>query len=85
MAIEREPVEVTVEIDGDGLVAGVLRVHDRRGQSATFAYSEGYLRDPRAYPLDPRSSWGLPATRHRPEQRASMPSPMALPTGGGGV
>ncbi|HUY54861.1 MAG TPA: HipA domain-containing protein [Candidatus Nanopelagicaceae bacterium] len=59
MAIEREPVEVTVEIDGDELVAGVLRVHDRRGQSATFAYSEGYLRDPRAYPLDPALQLGL--------------------------
>ena len=47
------PVEVTVEIDGQELVAGTFWVHERGEQSATFRYADGYLRDPRAYELDP--------------------------------
>lgn len=47
------PVEVTIEIDGQELVAGTLWVHRRGGQSATFRYADGYLREPRAYELDP--------------------------------
>jgi hypothetical protein len=35
---EREPVEVTVEIDGRELVAGTLWVHERGGQTASFRY-----------------------------------------------
>jgi transposase len=34
---EREPVEVTVEIDGRETVAGTLWVHERGGQSATVS------------------------------------------------
>ena len=47
------PVEVTVEIDGLELVAGMLWVHERGEQSATFRYSNDYLRNPHAYELDP--------------------------------
>jgi serine/threonine-protein kinase HipA len=50
---EREPVEVTVEIDGRETAAGTLWVHERGGQSATFRYSASYLADPVAYALDP--------------------------------
>ena len=47
------PVEVTVEIDGLELVAGMLWVHERGEQSATFRYSNDYLRNPHVYELDP--------------------------------
>lgn len=50
---EREPVEVTVEIDGREVTAGTLWVHERGGQSATFRYSDSYLTDPAGYALDP--------------------------------
>ena len=56
MATERQPVEVTVEIGGDELVAGVLRVHDRRGQSATVAPSEGCPPLPGSVPASPRTA-----------------------------
>lgn len=45
--------EVTVQIDGVDVVAGSLWTHQGRVESATFAYDPGYLRHPRAYPLDP--------------------------------
>src|ERR1035437_7614680 len=47
------PVEVTLEIDGLELVAGMLWVHERGEQSATFRYSSDYLANPHAYELDP--------------------------------
>ena len=50
---EREPVEVTVEIAGQELVAGTLLVHERGGQTASFRYSDSYLTSPDAYALDP--------------------------------
>ena len=50
---EREPVEVTIEIDGTEVVAGTLWVHERRSQSATFRYAEPYLEHPFAYEIDP--------------------------------
>src|SRR5579862_6343622 len=50
---EREPVEVTVEIDGREVVAGTLWVHERGGQSASFRYADSYLTGSRAYSLDP--------------------------------
>jgi serine/threonine-protein kinase HipA len=49
----REPVEVTVEVDGREIVAGTLWVHERGGQSATFRYASSYLADPGGYDLDP--------------------------------
>jgi serine/threonine-protein kinase HipA len=49
----REPVEVTVETGGHELVAGTLWVHERRGQSATFRYTDQYLAHPYSYDLDP--------------------------------
>jgi serine/threonine-protein kinase HipA len=49
----REPVEVTVEIDGKELTAGTLWVHERGGQSASFRYADSYLTAPTCYPLDP--------------------------------
>lgn len=36
----------TVEIDGLELGAGMLWVHERGEQSATFRYSNDYLRNP---------------------------------------
>jgi hypothetical protein len=50
---EREPVEVTAEIDGQELTAGTLWVHERGGQSATFRYADSYLASPAGYDLDP--------------------------------
>ena len=50
---EREPVEVTVEINGRELVAGTLWVHERGGQTALFRYSDSYLTSPGSYSLDP--------------------------------
>jgi serine/threonine-protein kinase HipA len=49
----REPVEVTVEVDGREIVAGTLWIHERGGQSATFRYAASYLEDPGSYDLDP--------------------------------
>jgi serine/threonine-protein kinase HipA len=53
VAEAREPVEVTVVVGADELVAGTLWVHDRQGQSATFRYDQTYIADSRAYELDP--------------------------------
>jgi hypothetical protein len=50
---EPSPVEVTVEIDGQELVAGTLWVHERGKQSASFRYSDSYLTTPGTYSLDP--------------------------------
>jgi serine/threonine-protein kinase HipA len=49
----REPVEVTVEIDGQELIAGTLWVHEQRAETATFRYSDSYLASPVSYDLDP--------------------------------
>jgi len=49
----RDPIEVTVEIDGAELTAGTLWIHERGGQSATFRYADSYLAHPAAYELDP--------------------------------
>ncbi len=50
-------LRVFVSIDGSDTLAGTLYSHRRRGtQSATFAYSPDYLRNPAGYALDP----GLP-------------------------
>ncbi len=48
-----DAVEVTVDLEGHEVVAGLLRVYERHGQSTTFEYSEDYLRDPHAYDLEP--------------------------------
>jgi serine/threonine-protein kinase HipA len=48
-----DAMEVTVDLEGHEVVAGILRVYERHGQSTTFEYSEDYLRDPRAYDLEP--------------------------------
>jgi serine/threonine-protein kinase HipA len=53
---EREPIELTVEIGGDEVLVGTLRIYDRRGQSMTFQYAESYIGDPRAYQIDPELS-----------------------------
>lgn len=53
MADAREPVEVTVAVGHEELLAGTLWVHDRQGQSATFRYDQTYLAHPLAYALDP--------------------------------
>ncbi len=50
---ERDPVEVTVEIDGQELAAGTLWVHERGGQTASFRYADSYLTSPSSYALDP--------------------------------
>lgn len=49
----RDPVEVTVQVNGRELAAGTLWVHERGGQSASFRYSDSYLSSPDAYALDP--------------------------------
>jgi len=49
----REPVEVTVEVDGREIIAGTLWIHERGGQSATFRYAGSYLAGPGSYDLDP--------------------------------
>ncbi len=43
-------VDVTVQVGGDELVAGTLRVGD---PAVSFRYTAGWLADPRAYALDP--------------------------------
>lgn len=63
---EREPVEVTVEIDGREVTAGTLWVHERGGQSATFRYSDSYLTDPASYALDPALPKGSGVFRSPP-------------------
>jgi transcriptional regulator with XRE-family HTH domain len=50
---EREPVEVTVQIDGRDQVAGTLWIHDRGGQTASFRYADSYLTRKGSYALDP--------------------------------
>jgi len=49
----REPVEVTVDVNGQEMVAGTLWIHERGGQTATFRYASSYLASPDAYDLDP--------------------------------
>jgi len=50
-------VDVYASINGDSVLAGRLHSHHgRRAETATFAYSDSYLADPRAYALEP----GLP-------------------------
>lgn len=53
MADAPEPVEVTVVVGDEELVAGTLWTHVRQGQSATFRYDQGYLAHALAYELDP--------------------------------
>jgi serine/threonine-protein kinase HipA len=50
---ERDPVEVTVEIDRREVVAGTLWIHDRSGQTASFRYADSYLTSSDSYALDP--------------------------------
>jgi serine/threonine-protein kinase HipA len=64
--VEREPVEVTVEIGGRETVAGTLWIHERGGQSATFRYSDSYLADPFGYALDPALPRGAGVFRSPP-------------------
>ena len=49
----REPVEVTVEIGGQEIVAGTLWIHEQRAETATFRYADSYLASPVSYELDP--------------------------------
>ena len=49
----REPVEVTVEIEGREVAAGSLWVHERGGRTASFRYADSYLTSPGSYALDP--------------------------------
>jgi serine/threonine-protein kinase HipA len=49
----REAIEVTVEIDGQELVAGTLWVHEQRAETATFRYSDSYLASSVSHDLDP--------------------------------
>jgi serine/threonine-protein kinase HipA len=53
MSVERDPVEVSVNIEGSELVAGTLWIHDRGDQSATFRYGDAYLAHPLSYDLEP--------------------------------
>ncbi len=62
----REPVEVTVELDGRETVAGTLWIHERGGQSATFRYAGSYLADPDTYDLDPALPKGAGVFHTRP-------------------
>jgi serine/threonine-protein kinase HipA len=50
---ERDPVEVTVEIDGREVIAGTLWVHERGKPRASFRYEDSYLTSPDGYALDP--------------------------------
>jgi serine/threonine-protein kinase HipA len=50
---EREPVEVTVEIDGQEVLAGTLWVHERGGRTASFRYADSYLTTQGNYALEP--------------------------------
>jgi serine/threonine-protein kinase HipA len=49
----REPIEVTVEINGREVVCGTLWIHERGGETATFRYADAYLASPDSYDLDP--------------------------------
>jgi serine/threonine-protein kinase HipA len=51
--VDREPVEVTVEIGGREVAAGTLWIHEQRTENATFRYSDTYLASPVSYDLDP--------------------------------
>lgn len=54
---EPTAVDVYASIDGVDVLVGHLHSHrKRRTETATFAYSDSYLADPRAYALEP----GLP-------------------------
>lgn len=48
----REPIELTVEMDGQEQVAGTAWIHER-AETMTFRYSDSYLASPVAYDLDP--------------------------------
>jgi serine/threonine-protein kinase HipA len=50
---DRDQVDVYVEISGEDLLVGVLRIYERRGQSITFEYATDFIRDPRSYEIDP--------------------------------
>ena len=41
--VTREPVEVTVEIGGQEVVAGTLWIREQKTETATFRYSDSYL------------------------------------------
>ncbi len=49
----RDPVEVTVQVNGRELAAGTLWIHERGAQTATFRYADSYLASPDSYALDP--------------------------------
>ena len=81
MAIERDPIEVTVEIDGTELIAGTLRIHERRTQSASFAYVDtvpGRSR-PQAHPALPLDASPVQTP---PARRCSTCSSDGAPTAG---
>lgn len=49
-----EPIDVTVQIDGQDVRAGIVWPHtSRRGDSATFEYVSDYVAHPHGYDLDP--------------------------------
>jgi serine/threonine-protein kinase HipA len=48
-----DQVDVYVEISGEDMLVGVLRIYERRGQSITFEYATDFMRDPRSYEIDP--------------------------------
>ena len=52
-APRQAPIEVTVAVRGQEIVAGTLWVHERGEQSATFRYTDEYLSSPDSYDLDP--------------------------------
>ncbi|MGH9067997.1 MAG: type II toxin-antitoxin system HipA family toxin, partial [Acidimicrobiales bacterium] len=66
MASPRQPIEVTVTVGDEEVLAGILWVHDRRGQSATFAYDQTYLARPLAYQLGPTLPLGAGVVQTHP-------------------
>jgi serine/threonine-protein kinase HipA len=48
-----DQVDVYVEISGEDVPVGVLRIYERRGQSITFEYATEFIGDPRSYEIDP--------------------------------
>ena len=48
-----DQLEVFVEISGEDVLVGALRIYERRGQSTTFEYATDFIRDPRSYEIDP--------------------------------
>lgn len=47
-------LDVTVQIDGEDVLAGKLYSQAKRGvESSTFTYADSYLQDIRAFPLEP--------------------------------